>query len=889
MYLKEYQKQTLETLQKYLKACRLIGPAEAYKVITHDQEQKARLGRYLQDYKPVEFSSDIPYICLRLPTGGGKTILAARSIKIARDSWVEKEYPTVLWLVPTNTIRQQTVEALKNPRHPYRQQMDKAFEGRVRVFDIGDFENIRPTDLRDHLTVIVGTIQTLRVDQTEGRKVYAHNENLEPHFSSLPKNIEGLEKKEDTNNIKFSLANLLHIAHPIMIVDEAHNAVTGLSRVMQERIAPSCIIEFTATPRLNSNILHSVTAQELKDEDMIKLPIVLAEHPNWQSAVDGAIQRRQELENVAEKDKSYIRPIVLFQAQKKNEEVTVDALKDYLIETSGIDKNKVAIATGDQRDLDGIDLFDPKCRIEYVITVEALKEGWDCSFAYIFCSVSRIKSASAVEQLLGRVLRMPYAESRSQPELNRAYAHVSEPSFSEAATALKDKLVAMGFDENEAALNIERERIEEGLPLEGGLFGSSPSHEPKLTDTVDYAPDIHGLSDQDQKAITIEEKEDGKFEVTVTGHISDEALDLISKAMPETKKKTFEEKAKEHKKKVEQELSPAARGVSFKIPKLMAEIQGELEFADNEIFDEFSDWSLLDYPAKLDEKAFNIHEESHTFEIDLDGQKLAISYASPEETLSLDIEIEEWTDNNLALALDKLIGDIRFNQSEKLKWCLDHISYLHNERKIPLSSLWRAKFALARKLQERIRDIKAKEAEKAYQRYLFSPEAKPLISFDNTFIFFEGMYDGQKPYRGQFTFKKHYLEMVPFIDGGDQGEECRCAMAIDSLPEIKHWLRNVSKHPASFKLPRAQGWTYPDFVAELNDGRFLVVEYKGADRYTADAAREARLIGELWEKSMNGSGLYLMAVKESEGKSVREQIQRKISCNVASTKISEGV
>ena len=89
MYLKEYQKQTLNTLQRYLEACRLVGPAEAYKHITNESEQKARLGRYLQYYKPLEFSNNVPYVCLRLPTGGGKTILAARSIKIARDAWVE--------------------------------------------------------------------------------------------------------------------------------------------------------------------------------------------------------------------------------------------------------------------------------------------------------------------------------------------------------------------------------------------------------------------------------------------------------------------------------------------------------------------------------------------------------------------------------------------------------------------------------------------------------------------------------------------------------------------------------------------------------------------------------------------------------------------------------
>ena len=877
MILKDYQKDTLKCLQDYLELCRLSGPAVAYQDMIDRPEQKARLGKYAQSYKALNGMENIPYVCLRLPTGGGKTILAARSIAVARDAWVEKDFPTVLWLVPTNIIRKQTVEALKNPRHPYRQQMDDAFGGRVRVFDIGDFTQIRPQDIRDNLTVVVGTIQTLKVANTEGRKVYAHNEHMEPHFTNVSINTNNLETINGTNKIKFSFANLLHTVHPIMIVDEAHNAVTGLSREMQHRVAPSCILEFTATPRMNSNILHSVTAQELKDEEMIKLPIVLAEHPNWQSAVDGAVQRRQELANVAEKENRYIRPIVLFQAQKKNKEVTAQVLKKYLVETSGIDEGKIAVATGEQRELDGINLFDSQCPIEYVITIEALKEGWDCSFAYVFCSVARIQSATAVEQLLGRVLRMPFAEKRGEQALNRSYAHVSEPSFSEAANALRDKLVAMGFDEEEAALNIEQElRDESELPLFGGQTGSGIKPKPTIMETFEEDFDLPALSEEDRQAVTLVSTENGKVELTITGYVSDETLSAIENAMPEGKQQGFRERASAFKHRVEEEFSPAARRIRFAIPCLVSEIQGEMEFADHEIFDEFHDWSLLDYTAKLDEPAFRIRDEANTFEIDLDGRKLEISYASQDEPLSLDIDVEGWTENNLALALDKLIADPRFSQSERLKWCLAHVSYLVGERSISLSALWRAKFILARKLTELIRVMKAKEAQKAYQKNLFVPKAKPDISFDYPFEFKDGMYDGQKPYRGRFKFKKHFLEAVPEIDGGDGGEEFQCAMVLESLPEVKHWLRSIAKHPASFRLPLAQGWTYPDFVAELIDGRFLVVEYKGAHLLNDPETKEKRLIGELWEKHMASKGLYIMAVKEDQGRDVRAQLVDKV-------------
>ena len=165
-------------------------------------------------YRPLTGLSDVPYVCLRLPTGGGKTLLAAHAVAVVRDAWIEKDWPMVLWLVPTNTIRRQTTEALKNRHHPYRRVLDDVFDGRVRVFDIADFTHIRPHDIRDQCCIVVGTIQTLRVTNTEGRKVYAHNEDMEPHFTRLATTLQGLETLE-SGSPKFSFANLMHLHRPL--------------------------------------------------------------------------------------------------------------------------------------------------------------------------------------------------------------------------------------------------------------------------------------------------------------------------------------------------------------------------------------------------------------------------------------------------------------------------------------------------------------------------------------------------------------------------------------------------------------------------------------------------------------------------------------------------
>lgn len=883
MELKPYQKDTLGVLGRFFREARISGPKSAYETIVNEPEQKKRLGRYAGTYRALEAVPQAPYVCLRLPTGGGKTLLAARSVAVARDNWVEKDYPLVLWLVPTNTIRLQTVDALKNARHAYRQALDEAFDGRVRIFDIADFPMIRPQDLRDQTCIVVGTIQTLRVSNTDGRKVYAHHEDLESHFSAVSATAPDLERSDDGPNkgkIKFSFANLMHLHRPLMIVDEAHNAMTGLTRDLQARVNPCAIIEFTATPQLNSNILHNVTALELKQAEMIKLPIVLAEHGDWRSAVSGAIASRAALAEKALLDKAnYIRPIVLFQAQPRDEEVTVEVLKKHLIETENIDDQRIAVATGDQRDLDAIDLFDPKTKIEYIITVEALKEGWDCSFAYVFCSVARIKSATAVEQLLGRVLRMPYAKRRALPELNKAYAHIAEPVFAEAAKSLVDKLIEMGFDESEAQENIESEQYE--LDSDG-LFAPRDKPVQAFISTFEASSEtVEALQRAAGDAVSVRQEDDGSVRVMVKGFLSPEAEAAILQAAPDEARQGLAEAAKRYRTEVHPSLSPAERGEKFIVPALTAWVQDEFVFAETDRFMEEFEWSLLDAPAVLSDGEFSIRESAMEFEIDLDGKKLAYSFVNEQDRLALDTPVEGWDEVNLSVWLDRQVHQTYVPPSELLKWLRDTITYLTKVRGIAMSSLWRAKYPLAQKLEAKIKSIRQAGEEKAYQLYLFAPEAKTGISFEEGFKFFNDMYfDVRKHRGGNFKFRRHFLgtDNVPAFSGkdGDGGEEFECAQMLDSLNEVDYWIRNVAKHKNSFRLPLANGNFYPDFVAKLKDGRTFVVEYKGALLAGAgnDDTNEKRVVGVKWE--IASGGLFAIIEKEVAGRNMREQLIDKI-------------
>lgn len=79
-------------------------------------------------------------------------------------------------------------------------------------------------------------------------------------------------------------------------------------------------------------------------------------------------------------------------------------------------------------------------------------------------------------------------------------------------------------------------------------------------------------------------------------------------------------------------------------------------------------------------------------------------------------------------------------------------------------------------------------------------------------------------------------------------------------------------------VPLAKGWFYPDFVADLVDGRLLVVEYKGKVYATNDDSREKKAVGELWAKKSGRCCLFLMAEQKNEkGQDVFQQIDETIN------------
>ena len=480
-----------------------------------------------------------------------------------------------------------------------------------------------------------------------------------------------------------------------------------------------------------------------------------------------------------------------------------------------------------------------------------------------------------MEQLLGRVLRMPFAERRKDDALNRAYAFLSEPSFGHAARALVDKLVSMGFEEEDAEEHVEVAQ-RDLLPNED-LPAPRDKPSPTLSHIVTVSDDLLAVLVGGNR-FTLREPATGKIEIASDVELDPFEVDAVRNTLPEGERAEFVRAVAEYQAERRRLLSPAQRGRQLSVPRLTSAVQGEIVFADADLFMEHHDWSLLNHSHRLGREEFTVRETARSFEIDLDGQRVTYRFAAEEEQLALDINVEGWTSQALVRWLDRQVQQRDIGQGDLLRWLSHLVNHLLGARGLHIAALMRCKFILARKVREKIVAIRRKERESAYQQFLFEPTAKVGVSFDDAFAFQDGMYHGQRRYRGPWKPSRHFLgsDQVPAFDGEPDGEEFECAQAIDSLPTVKYWLRNVAKHPESFWLPTARGKFYPDFVARLIDDRLLVVEYKG--EHLADSAdtAEKRTIGDLWERRSGGKCLFLVVEKVIDRKDMRSQLLEKI-------------
>ena len=445
--LKQYQHQTISEFEDYLKRMRAFRENDAH-ITIFDQIQRQKQNEKLYNIQDV----NSPFICIKIPTGGGKTLVACHLLNSLYQEYLrtKNEKGIVMWLVPTDAIRTQTLSTLNDSLHPYRQALNQFFSENILVYDFKESQSIKKTDIQNNLCIIVATFSAFRTTNKEGRKAYVQNGNLLEHF--LDGSNENLIKDEDGNVIE-SLVNVIRMNNPVVILDEGHNAKTKLSYKMLKDFNPSFVLEYTATPRPQSNVLVNITGQQLKDEKMVKIPIYIHNIAGWEETMTRGIAKRNHLEKIAKKEKSeYIRPIVLIQAEQEKQndkKIYVGQIKNHLVSEQGIDSEEIAIRTGTQNELRGIDLYSKKCKIRYIITVQALKEGWDNAFAYILISVANMASKVSVEQTIGRILRLSKQQEKKNQELNCSYVYTSSRIFEESARAVEKGLLQNGYSKKD--------------------------------------------------------------------------------------------------------------------------------------------------------------------------------------------------------------------------------------------------------------------------------------------------------------------------------------------------------------------------------------------------------------------------------------------------------
>ena len=455
MELKRYQRDVLDDIEAYLvsldKTSGIIAAWREYwaeRGMGGGGRGATALPVGIPSYK--DDLGGVPNVCIKVPTGGGKTFLAASSVKTIFDRLPTGKSKFVVWLVPSDAILTQTVANLSNPNHPYRQRLNRDFGGAVNVYtkeQLLNAQNFKPTDVMENLSVCVFCYASIRANPTkkDDKKIYQENGNLIA-FSEYFNDRELL--LADTPET--ALMQVVRQMNPVVVVDESHNAKSELSIAMLKNLNPSFVLSMTATPTERSNIISYANARELKRENMVKLPVIVYNRPDRASVIHDAVKLRGVLEKKAKAEQasggSHIRPIVLFQAQPKNSDdaATFDMIKSKLV-NMGIPAEEIAIKTANKDELKTIDLMAKNCPIRYIITVNALKEGWDCPFAYILASLANKTSTVDVEQIVGRILRQPYARRHSDPLLNMSFVLASSGDFQTTVRSVVEGLNGAGF------------------------------------------------------------------------------------------------------------------------------------------------------------------------------------------------------------------------------------------------------------------------------------------------------------------------------------------------------------------------------------------------------------------------------------------------------------
>ena len=849
MELNNYQKQVMRDLSAYLNCVnRGTNLFSAWREYWFSKDVAVGLGGVPSYNNSIE---RVPHVCMKVPTGGGKTFMACASVKRIFDALPTGKPQVVVWLVPSDSILTQTIRTLSDVNHPYRQKLDQDFAGRVGVYTkemLLNGQNFSPDTVREMLTICIMSYSSLRINSRnrDVRKVYQENGNLF-RFAEYFKDTDVL--LADTPDT--ALIQVLRHLEPVVVVDESHNAGSELSTEMLNNLNPSFVLDLTATPRRNSNIISYVDARELKKEHMVKLPVVVYNRTTRQSVIQDAIQLRGSIEQEAIAAEAaggkYIRPIALFQAQPRtgDDSDTFDKIKAMLIEM-GIPEDQIAVKTSNVDDLKGQDLLSKDCKIRYIITVNALKEGWDCSFAYILASLANRTSTVDVEQILGRILRQPYATQHASPLLNTSYVLTNSVDFHSTLEKIVVGLNKAGFSRKDYRIGetieapqvpAQPEPVQVEMPLE-----APPAED--LFDDVNVQEVRAALESNTPAANTavatmVQEatQQAANYAAAVSepddGFMGGELGDMLTQNT------------------IQAHL--AAEVSALRIP----------QFFLRSVPDLFGDEFELLEPENLSEgfslagQDAQVHFELATgdmYRVDVEENGEAVPKYKRASS-----ELSEYIRNRLAQLppeqkIQSCVSMLCTQINRNNRYATNEIGdYVHRivagMTEDELAAMETAIPTYAAKIQEKIKGLEEAYREDQFSRWLDTGKIVCRESYvlpavitpaDITDAIPKSLYEAEK-------------------DDMNNGEH-ELIDAVVALGNVKWWHRIIER-----KGFRLNGYInhYPDFMVMTNLGKLVLIEYKGDDRDNSDSERKLKL-GRKWQAQAGQNFRYFMVFKNRD-------------------------
>ena len=443
----------------------------------------------------------VPNVTLKVPTGGGKTYLATQAISRILGAYLQRNTGFVLWVVPNEAIYTQTLRRLKDRQDPYRQVLDRAAAGRVRIMEKGDRLDKRDVDA--NLCVMVLMLAAANRETKDQLKLFrdrgdvhgftpSGQQDAHAELKQKVPNLDTYDLADSTNpwaTVKDSLGNALKLIQPVVVIDEGQKAVSNLAyRTVYREFNPIFVLELTATPKdvedkktpaasRHANILVEVTGRELDAEGMIKMPLHIdpRQGTDWKATLDAAVDRLTGLQDMATQHGAnggrYIRPILLVQVERTGVDqrdgtfIHAEDVRDRLLQV-GFLAEQIAIKTSQQNDLsapENQNLLDQTNRIRVIITKQALQEGWDCPFAYVLCSLTQNSALDAMTQLVGRILRQPWAVKTGVPSLDAGYVITHHAATKEVVGRIKTSLENEGLSDLVLQVNTPNDAVGIGL------------------------------------------------------------------------------------------------------------------------------------------------------------------------------------------------------------------------------------------------------------------------------------------------------------------------------------------------------------------------------------------------------------------------------------------